>query len=781
MITEATASELRKTGIKVIGDVPWGTHFCCFYETKPDLLETLVLYFKAGLENKEFCVWVVSHALAVEEAKHALGQAVPDLERHLAEGALEIHSHDEWYLRNGRWDSHRVLQSWREKINRTSANGYAGLRGSGDGGWVQSEDWIAFREYEKQVNALLADQRSIILCTYPLAASPGDQVFDVAHIHEVAVARRNGTWETIEVPALREAKAEVRRLNEELELKVEERTGELAATNVAVRSEIAERKVAQEAVKQTEDRIRLVIDTIPTLAWSLQPDGALDFVNQRWLEYTGLSLPDAIKDSTRIVHPEDLPRAVEKWRPAMAAGNPHEDEIRLRRADGEYRWFLIRISPLRDAAGNVVNWCGAAVDIEDRKQAEMQARTLIDAIPHQIWSGPADGTLDYCNERWRSYMGLEQEDLRGTGWQSMLHPEDRERVLKAWQEAVRNGTAYEQEERHRGANGTYRWFMVRGVPMRNAEGRIVRWYGTNTDIEDRKQTEVALRKSEKLFAAFMDHLPGFAWMKDVEGRYVYINKTFLQFRNAVGKTDAELWPAEVASTYRANDNQVIQTKNTLQIIEPFPKDPEQGCQIVSKFPIFDQDGAVVMVGGASVDISELVQAEKARDAQALRYKTLMETSTDSIYVLNEKGDLREANAAFRHRRGYTAAEVKGLNVADWDARLTREQLQKRLRALVGDSVVFETRHRCKDGSIFDVEVCATGVRIDGEQLVFCVTRDITERKQAERKMLAQLDELRRWQEVTLGREDRVLELKREVNQLRERLGEAARYGSQTQP
>jgi PAS domain S-box-containing protein len=487
MTIESTASNLRKTGISVIGDVPWGTHFCSFYEKKQDLLETLVLYFKAGLESKEFCVWVVAQALSVKEAKRALAKAVPDLERHLTEGDLEIHSNDEWYLRGGQWDSQRVLQSWREKLNQTSTNGHAGLRAAGDAGWIQNGDWMAFREYEEQVNALVAGERSIILCTYPLTTSPGDQVFDVAHIHHVAVARRNGSWETIEVPALKEAKAEIRRLNQELEQKVEERTRELATTI--------------EALKRAEDRIRLVIDTIPTMAWSLRPDGVLDFLNQRWLDYTGLSLEEAIAEPTGTVHPEDLPRVMEKWLAVKDTSETYEDEMRLQRADGEYRWFLIRIAPLLDEQGNLLKRYGVSIDIEDRKRAE-------DAL----------------------------------------------------------------------------------------------------------------------------------------------------------------------------------------------------------------------------------------NAQALRYKTLLATSTDSIYVVDEKGDLQEANAAFLHRRGYTAAEVKGLNVADWDAQWSREQLQERMRKLVGGSAVFETRHRCKDGSIFDVEVCATSVRIGGEQLFFAVTRDITARKKAESalRQLAQL-------------------------------------------
>jgi PAS domain S-box-containing protein len=270
--------------------------------------------------------------------------------------------------------------------------------------------------------------------------------------------------------------------------------------------DITDRKLATEAVKQTENRIRLIIDTIPTMVWSVRPDGAVDFVNQRWLDYTGLSLEEEIAQPTRVIHPEDLPGVIATWREDMATGEIFEREMRLRRADGEYRWFLVRTAPLRDEQGHIVKWFGSSFDIEDRKRAEMQLRVLIDAIPHQIWSGPPDGTLDYCNARWRSYTGLELEDLTGHGWQTMLHPDDRDRVLKAWDESAANGTPYEQEERHRSVDGTYQWFVSRGVPLRDAEGRILRWYGTNTDIEDRKKAVEALRHSEQRLQALVDRL-----------------------------------------------------------------------------------------------------------------------------------------------------------------------------------------------------------------------------------------------------------------------------------
>jgi len=124
MRTEATATELRKTGISVVGDMPWGTHFCHFYETKEDLLDILVPYFKGGLENKEFCLWVISQPLTEEQARNALRRAVPDVDRHLAERSLEILPHDEWYLKDGTFDLPRVIRGWNEKLEQALARGY---------------------------------------------------------------------------------------------------------------------------------------------------------------------------------------------------------------------------------------------------------------------------------------------------------------------------------------------------------------------------------------------------------------------------------------------------------------------------------------------------------------------------------------------------------------------------------------------------------------------------------------------------------------------------------
>src|SRR5260370_38971071 len=137
MVTEARemtamATGTRKSGIDVVGDIPWGSHFCFFYDTKEDLVDTLISYCKAGLENEEFCLWVVAEPLTVEEAIDALKDAVPNIDRYLADSSIEIVAACDWYFQGGMFDLKRVISGWHEKLDRASARGYAGVRVTGD-------------------------------------------------------------------------------------------------------------------------------------------------------------------------------------------------------------------------------------------------------------------------------------------------------------------------------------------------------------------------------------------------------------------------------------------------------------------------------------------------------------------------------------------------------------------------------------------------------------------------------------------------------------------------
>ena len=251
----AMTIEMRKTGIDVVGDMPWGTHFCLFYETKDDILDTVVPYCKAGLENQEFCLWVVSEPLSKEEARHALKQAVPDLDRYLADHSIEIVSARDWYLQDGVFDLKRVTDAWHEQLTRALTRGYAGVRVTGDTAWLEKKDWKDFCEYEEGLNEAVANQRLAVLCTYPLAACGAVEVLDVVRTHQFAVTKRRRSWDVIETAGVKQAKAEIMRLNAELEQRVEERTSELTAVNEELRKEILERQRAEQALEGLAGRL----------------------------------------------------------------------------------------------------------------------------------------------------------------------------------------------------------------------------------------------------------------------------------------------------------------------------------------------------------------------------------------------------------------------------------------------------------------------------------------------------------------------------------------------
>ena len=146
------SSELRNSGIDIVGDIPWGTHFCQFYQTKENLIDILIPYFKAGLENNEFCMWVTSQPLTVEDAEEAFKKAVPDADTYLEKGQIEIISYTDWYMKDGFFDSERILDGWMDKLNLALNNGYDGMRITGNTFWLEKDDWDDFSQYEKEID-----------------------------------------------------------------------------------------------------------------------------------------------------------------------------------------------------------------------------------------------------------------------------------------------------------------------------------------------------------------------------------------------------------------------------------------------------------------------------------------------------------------------------------------------------------------------------------------------------------------------------------------------------
>src|ERR1700751_6000484 len=227
----ASTSEMRRSGISAVGDRPWGTHFCNFYDSRKDLLDMLLSYFKAGLEDNEFCVWVVSEPLTEREAWDGLRETVPEFDHYLSKRSIEVFDGHDWYLKGGTFDSKRVMTAWNDKLDRGLDLGYAGLRGSGNTAWLQKKDWKAFSEYEQLVNDSVAGRLMVLLCTYSLNSCGANELLDVVATHQFATAMRHGNWELVETPELKQAKAEIKKMNDELESRVLQRTKELEAAN----------------------------------------------------------------------------------------------------------------------------------------------------------------------------------------------------------------------------------------------------------------------------------------------------------------------------------------------------------------------------------------------------------------------------------------------------------------------------------------------------------------------------------------------------------------------
>src|SRR5277367_6514873 len=286
--------------------------------------------------------------------------------------------------------------------------------------------------------------------------------------------------------------------------------------------------------QKSADNLRQVIDTLPTLVWCTRPDGSTEFLNKRWHDYTGFSPEESrVHGWQPTVHPEDLPRVVAKGQELLASGQSGKVEGRIRRHDGVFRWFLMRVEPLRDETGKIVRWYGVQTDIDDLKQIEeklreedRELRRITDAIPQTIVVLDTSGVPIYANQTMLDNTGLSAEDVVASDFRERFsHPDGLEKLKEQRAAGLSRGLPFELEHRARRKDGEFRWSLVRFNPFRDEMGRVVRWYATGTDIDDRVKAEERTRNENQVLREQIDRDSMF---EDIVGSSEVLRKVLRQ-------------------------------------------------------------------------------------------------------------------------------------------------------------------------------------------------------------------------------------------------------------
>ena len=627
-------TEMRKTGVEIVGDMPWGTHFCLFYETTTDLLETLVSYCKAGLEGQEFCLWVVAEPLSVEEATRALKQAVPDLDRYFSDHSIEIVAARDWYLQDGKFDLNRVIGGWNEKLARASARGYAGVRVTGDTAWLEKKDWKDFCEYEDSLNQAVANQRLAVLCTYPLAACGASEILDVVRTHQFAVTKRRGGWDVIETAGHKQAKAEIKRLNAELEQRVTERTRQLTSVNSELTKEIIQRKRAENALLRSEAYLAeaQTVSHTGSFGWNLS-SGDIVWSDEtlRIFDFDPAKRP-TLAAIVQRTHPEDRARVQETIDHIVRKREAFDLEHRLLMPNGAVKHIHVVGHPSTRDESEELEFVGAVTDITQRKRAEealraseAQLRQIIDSIPGMVFALSPTGQIELFNRRLLDYFGKTLDELNDWRANDAVHPEDLPRMIADFTYSMTNGVPIDIELRYRRADGVYRWFQARALPVRDADGRIARWYCLITDIEDRKQAEEALRQSEGYLAEAqrISHTGSGAW-RVAEGDALYLSDEWYRIYGFDPKHGLSAWkerlprmhPEDRAKVAEAKDR-AIREKSDYELEHRIllPDGTLKYTHNVGH-PVLNASGQVVQFVCTMMDITERKRAEALREGES---------------------------------------------------------------------------------------------------------------------------------------------------------------------
>jgi PAS domain S-box-containing protein len=529
-------------------------------------------------------------------------------------------------------------------------------------------------------------------------------------------------------------------------------------------TDIEDRKRAEEALRSNEQNLRLIVDSIPGLVVTTTPVGEIELLNRQVLEYFGKTAEELSHWKTSdAIHPDDVPGVVAALTRSIETGEAYEVEHRLRRADGVYRWFHARGLALRDKEGGIVRWYYLITDVDDRKraeealkQSEVKLRLIVDSIPAFVMIWTADHQLEFVNRRLLEYTGKAAEEL--TRWptsdlvRDLVHPDDVANLLAARQLTLETGHQQSLEYRVREADGAYRWFHGRRLPQRDAQGRIVRWFALLTDIEERKQAEDKLRRSEAYLANAQSLTRTGTWAinpSDLE--LIYWSREYYRIygldpakdRPSRSEVLERIHPDDRAKVDRTLKEAILhKTGFDVQFRLVLPDGTEKRIHSVAR-PVIDEADNVVEMVGTSMDVTDEYEARTALQtafeqikAEQAELRRMTDAVAAYIYVLRPDGTALYANQTVLDYIGLTLQDVQRENHR---ARVFHpedvERLREERREALARGKPFELEQRAlgRDGNYRWFLVRYNPLHDDQGHIIrwYATGTDIEDRKQAE--------------------------------------------------
>ncbi|MFH0975810.1 MAG: MEDS domain-containing protein [Spirochaetota bacterium] len=516
-------NKIRRTGIELIGDAPWGTHFCQFYNTKQDLIDILVPYFRQGLADNEFCMWITSEPLSAAEAKTALREAVPQLDEYIRDDRIEILNYTEWYTKSGSFNADDVLQGWVDKLEDALKRGYEGLRLTGNTFWLEDADWAGFTAYEEAVNKVIGSYNMLAVCTYSLEKCGAPEIMDVMSNHKFALVKRGNSWQMIDN---------------------------------------CERQMAEAAFAESEQRYSSIFKNAPfAMSLSKIPRNTIAEVNNAFLQLFEFSREEVIgKTSVElgIADPDSRAKVGEILR---EKGFVRDVEVARRTKTGREIFLSLNVDWVEFSGERFL--LTTIRDITERKRVETmllakeeELQLVADFTPMVLTRLNRDMRYIFANQSCCRLLNRPLNEILGKSAPEIMGDQAFESIRPYIDRVLLGETVvYEMEIPYRDAGK--RFMHVTYIPDKNSHGEVVGWFASVLDITDRKQTELAFRESEAKLSRVLKSIQDDFYVLDRDWRFVFTSRSFTakigkEPKDFIGKNIWEMFPKHIGTALEEN-------------------------------------------------------------------------------------------------------------------------------------------------------------------------------------------------------------------------------------